>query len=90
ANMGPKLSKMQLLGYLLEGKNVPDELNNYEDVNNDNDQIDNDAQQWIQVLEKSSLHDVLARKDHVIPGIPVFYVLSKGSDFYEEFLSGHW
>ncbi|MCO5580683.1 hypothetical protein L7F22_034553 [Adiantum nelumboides] len=88
AKVGPKLSKMQMLCYLLEGKNIPDYIRNSDDKNNNNSETDNSSHQWVQVSEKSSLHNVLAKKDHVIPGIPVFYVLSKGSEFFKEFFSG--
>lgn len=41
---------------------------------------------WVKVDEKWTLADALAREDHVVPGIPVFFVLSKGSDFRQRFL----
>ncbi|KAH7316173.1 hypothetical protein KP509_21G081100 [Ceratopteris richardii] len=90
SNKGPKLSKGQLLGYLLEGKSLPTEIKDVEDINDNDSQPYKYLHEWKIVPEKSSLHDILARKDHIIPGIPVFYVLSKGSSFYDDFLSGHW
>lgn len=90
ASRDPGLSKEQLSCYLMEGKGIPAETKEFEDVDLGNNQTDDISQQWVQVPERSSLHDVLRKKDHVIPGIPVFYVLSKGSEFYEEFLSGRW
>ncbi|KAK9280853.1 hypothetical protein L1049_003743 [Liquidambar formosana] len=45
---------------------------------------------WVKVNEKRTLHDVLKEPNFVIPGIPVFYVVSKRSSFYKEFRSGKW
>eukprot|EP00250_Pteridium_aquilinum_P032871 c4855_g1_i1 orf=110-1183(+) len=90
ASRGPGMSEKQLVCYLLEGKDGPADIRDCEDVDLGNNQTEGDSQRWIRVSERSSLHDVLAKKDHVIPGIPVFYVLSKCSGFYEEFVSGRW
>lgn len=43
---------------------------------------------WVRVREAWTLGQALAREDHVIPGIPVFFVLAAGSDFRERFLEG--
>ena len=45
------------------------------------------ASKWCRVSEKLWLGEVLAKPDYVIPGIPVFFVVSKGSDYRERFLS---
>ena len=42
---------------------------------------------WIEVNENDLLADVLARSDYVVPGIPVFFVVVKGSDFQARLLS---
>lgn len=89
ASTGSALSRKQLLCYLLEGSNIPGDKD-AEDVDLGDSQTEDTAQSWVQVLEQSMLHDVLAKKNHVIPGVPVFYVLSKGSSFYGEFLLGRW
>lgn len=34
-----------------------------------------------------TLGEILARPDYVVPGIPVFFVVSKGSQFADRFLS---
>lgn len=43
---------------------------------------------WVRVSEGWTLRDALAREDHIIPGIPAFFVLAKGSDFRQRFLDG--
>lgn len=46
---------------------------------------------WVKVNERRSLHSVLKEEKFVIPGIPVFFVVSKRSkSFYKEFKSGNW
>ncbi|KAK2986350.1 hypothetical protein RJ640_026614 [Escallonia rubra] len=45
---------------------------------------------WVRVNEKRTLHDVLTDPNFVIPGIPVFFVVSKKSSFYKEFKAGKW
>ncbi|KAL0051529.1 hypothetical protein WJX82_009385 [Trebouxia sp. C0006] len=45
------------------------------------------ASKWCRVSEKLLLGEVLAKPDYVIPGIPVFFVVSKGSDYRKRFLS---
>ncbi|KAL4450020.1 hypothetical protein ABPG77_010689 [Micractinium sp. CCAP 211/92] len=43
---------------------------------------------WVRVREGWTLRDVLARPDHVVPGVPTFFVLAKGTDFRDRFLEG--
>ena len=45
------------------------------------------AARWIKVDAKQSLQNILQRGDHVIPGIPAFFVVARGTDFRERFLS---
>ena len=45
------------------------------------------AAQWTPVEEGDSLKDILGRPDYIVPGIPVFFVLVKGSDFQSRFLA---
>ncbi|KAK9087741.1 hypothetical protein Syun_030135 [Stephania yunnanensis] len=45
---------------------------------------------YVKVNEKKTLLDVLRQPQLVIPGIPVFYVVSKKSSFYKEFKTGNW
>ncbi|KAI8468871.1 MAG: hypothetical protein J3K34DRAFT_454284 [Monoraphidium minutum] len=44
------------------------------------------AAQWERVDEGSSLREVLTRPGHVVPGVPLFWVLAKGTDFRQRFL----
>jgi hypothetical protein len=39
------------------------------------------------LLQGQTLGEVLSRPDYVVPGIPVFFVVAKGSLFAERFLS---
>ena len=45
------------------------------------------ASRWCKVDESSLLGELLSQPDYVIPGIPVFFIVSKGSDYRERFLS---
>lgn len=46
------------------------------------------ASQWVQVDESLTLGEVLSREDHVVPGVPVFFVLAADSPLRESFLAG--
>lgn len=46
------------------------------------------AAAWVRVKESWTLRDALSRPDHVVPGVPAFFVLAKGSDFRQRFLDG--
>ena len=46
------------------------------------------AAAWVRVKERWTLRDALSRPDHVVPGVPAFFVLAKGSDFRQRFLDG--
>ncbi len=46
------------------------------------------AASWVLVDEAWSLGECLSRTDHVVPGIPVFFVLSKNTPFKKQFLDG--
>lgn len=43
---------------------------------------------WVRVDEGWTLGEMLAREDHVAPGIPVMFVLAKGTPFRVRFLEG--
>lgn len=38
-------------------------------------------------MQSQTLGEILSHADYVVPGIPVFFVVSKGSQFAERFLS---
>lgn len=45
------------------------------------------AARWVRADEHLSLREVLSRPDHVIPGIPVFFLVARGTVFRERFLT---
>uniref|UniRef100_A0A0A0LC81 Uncharacterized protein n=1 Tax=Cucumis sativus TaxID=3659 RepID=A0A0A0LC81_CUCSA len=51
---------------------------------------DKGSSKWIKVHERRTLHDVLKEPNYIIPGIPVFYVVSRNSKFYKDFKAGRW
>ncbi|KAL9228274.1 hypothetical protein vseg_003871 [Gypsophila vaccaria] len=86
------LSKSVILRNLLEGtagagaKNIDDDDTSADHWN----PAGNDPSRWVKVNEKRTLHDVLKEPNFVIPEIPVFYVVSRISNFYDKFKSGEW
>lgn len=46
------------------------------------------AARWVKVHEGWTLGDVLKRPDHVVPGVPAFFVLSLETPFRTQFLEG--
>ncbi|KAI8105509.1 hypothetical protein M9434_000094 [Picochlorum sp. BPE23] len=44
---------------------------------------------WIRVKTVHTLGQVISRDDHVIPGVPVFFILSKTTPFKNDFLEGN-
>ncbi|CAK9212403.1 unnamed protein product [Sphagnum troendelagicum] len=98
ANSAPAISKKQLVKWLQEGDVSTKTAGTDDDMD---DRPGNEAfacvnfadfkkQQWVKVDEKATLFSVLSRRDHVVPGIPVFYAVASGSSFYDSFLSGEW
>ncbi|OAE35837.1 hypothetical protein AXG93_4225s1410 [Marchantia polymorpha subsp. ruderalis] len=47
---------------------------------------DSGERRWVKVQERTTLHEVIAQPKHIIPGIPVFYVVATGTSFREKFL----
>lgn len=47
-----------------------------------------EAASWKRVKEEWTLGDVLAKTDHIVPGIPVFFILSSKTAYKQRFLSG--
>ncbi|XP_077252770.1 tetratricopeptide repeat (TPR)-like superfamily protein [Tasmannia lanceolata] len=96
ASSGITLSKREVLQYLLEGTaGSLSEIMCDEDKDVGHDSSHGFSQgkgsgKWIKVNDKKTLHDVLRQPDFVIPGIPVFYVVSNRSTFYKKFKSGKW
>ncbi len=46
-----------------------------------------EAAEWVRVNEADALGEVLQRPDFVIPGIPVFFVVARDTDFRMRFLA---
>ncbi|XP_039135056.1 tetratricopeptide repeat protein 4 homolog [Dioscorea cayenensis subsp. rotundata] len=90
---GALMSKKEILRHLLEGTVASSEALCEDD--NDAEQsphtiISASSGKWVKVNEKKTLHNVLEQPDYVIPGIPVFFVVSNQSNFYKDFTSGKW
>ncbi|XP_057548964.1 uncharacterized protein LOC130827305 [Amaranthus tricolor] len=84
------LSKTQILHNLLEGTPGAGAVSIDEDTSQSYVKAGGHSSRWVKVNEKRTLHDVLKEPNYVIPGIPVFYIVSKRSDFYEKFKAGKW
>ncbi|XP_047088611.1 tetratricopeptide repeat protein 4 homolog [Lolium rigidum] len=93
------LSKSETLKYFLEGtvdsKSLQDTLDE-EDGEHDTGSgctvtpSSEGSAKWIRVKEGTTLEEALQHKDYIIPGIPVFFVVSRKSSFYPEFKAGNW
>ncbi|KAK1644009.1 hypothetical protein QYE76_061814 [Lolium multiflorum] len=93
------LSKSETLKYFLEGtvdsKSLQDTLDE-EDGEHDTGSgctvtpSSEGSAKWIRVKEGTTLEEALQHKDYIIPGIPVFFVVSRKSSFYSEFKAGNW
>ncbi|XP_047330946.1 tetratricopeptide repeat protein 4 homolog [Impatiens glandulifera] len=89
------LSQKALLKYFLDGtpaaqlESFGDE---YDADTNGGNTIDpgSGGPKWIRVNERRILNDILKEPKLVIPGIPVFYIVSKKSSFYKDFKAGKW
>ena len=46
------------------------------------------AAAWVRVPESTTLGQLLARPDYVVPGIPVIFVVARGTAYRERFLGG--
>jgi len=83
SNAEPAFSKKQVVQWLLEDGVGAGE-------NDDEDNIGFKKQTWVKVDERATLHSVISCPDHVVPGVPVFFVVATGTSFYRRFLSGEW
>jgi tetratricopeptide (TPR) repeat protein len=96
AGSGASLSKTRLYHQLLEGtaganaEAIDDENKDEIQGSNHDNSKGNGRSKMVAVNEKRTLHDVLKGANFIIPGIPVFYVVSKTSGFYKEFKAGKW
>ncbi|BAT95427.1 uncharacterized protein HKW66_Vig0238540 [Vigna angularis] len=92
AGSGHCLSKEKLLCCLLEGTAAAhsDSLGDEEKDAVEDYKQQTGSPKWIKVNERRTLHDVLKEPNFIILGIPVFYVISKRSSFYNKFKAGKW
>ena len=44
------------------------------------------AASFIHVLPSWSIHDVLKRADCIVPGVPTFFLVARGSNYHTRFL----
>ncbi|XP_026457902.1 tetratricopeptide repeat protein 4 homolog isoform X1 [Papaver somniferum] len=96
AGSGSPLSKTEYLRHLLEdsagslAESIVEEEKDASASLTESTSAGKVSVSWVKVNEKKMLHDVLGQPNFVIPGIPVFYVVSKCSSFYEKFKDGKW
>ncbi|CAM8976695.1 unnamed protein product [Rhodiola kirilowii] len=97
AGSGVGLEKKKLMHYLLQGtvaSNVEDFVSDdksYSENSNRQLHAGDGSSKWVKVNERRTLHEVLKASNFIIPGIPVFYVVSRRSTaFYKEFKAGRW
>ena len=45
-----------------------------------------DRSGWVRLKQSSTLAEALQRRDYVVPGVPVFFVVAKGTAYRERFL----
>ncbi|CAI0386284.1 unnamed protein product [Linum tenue] len=92
AGSGVCLPETKVLQYLLEGTAGADiECENEEKDTSEHGFSRGDAiTKWVKVNEKRKLVDVIQEPGFIISEIPVFYVVSKRSSFYEKFKAGKW
>ncbi|XP_057804875.1 uncharacterized protein LOC131020197 [Salvia miltiorrhiza] len=93
ADSGVSFSKKEVLNYLLEGtaashleKNGGEET----DIATRTSFASGNGSNWVKINERRTLHDILKNSDIIVPGIPVFFIVSKKSSFYRDFKSGNW
>ncbi|KAL3531176.1 hypothetical protein ACH5RR_010498 [Cinchona calisaya] len=96
AGSGVCLSKREIFHYLADGtaaahlEKFDNEKNDAADKSTNNTVVGGGGKRWIKVNERRRLYDVLKDPNHIVPGIPAFYVVSKKSSFYKEFKTGNW
>ncbi|KAJ0512491.1 putative tetratricopeptide-like helical domain superfamily, cns1/TTC4, wheel [Helianthus annuus] len=97
AGSGVCLSKKEILSNLLQGT-AASHIESFGDEDTDAaksspkeiSSVGNNRSKWVKVNERKTLHAVLKEPNFIIPGIPVFFVVSKKSSFYKDFKSGNW
>ncbi|PWA81560.1 Tetratricopeptide-like helical [Artemisia annua] len=97
AGSGSCLSKKEIISNFLQGTVAShiesfgdDETDSVKSSANGISSVGEGRSKWVNVNERRTLHAVLKEPNLVIPGIPVFFVVSKRSSFYKDFKSGKW
>ncbi|PWA82531.1 Tetratricopeptide-like helical [Artemisia annua] len=97
AGSGGCLSKKEIISNFLQGTVAShiesfgdDETDSVKSSANGISSVGEGRSKWVKVNERRTLHAVLEEPNLVIPGIPVFFVVSKRSSFYKDFKSGKW
>eukprot|EP00246_Nothoceros_aenigmaticus_P015022 TRINITY_DN6027_c0_g1_i1.p1 TRINITY_DN6027_c0_g1~~TRINITY_DN6027_c0_g1_i1.p1 ORF type:complete len:393 (-),score=63.74 TRINITY_DN6027_c0_g1_i1:269-1447(-) len=92
ANADAPLSRNKTLKLLLgQGAGCEQTAAEYEESEEiTKSSAENPKPRWIQVSENETLNSVLSRTDHIVPGIPVFYVTARGTSFNHILTSGQW
>ncbi|XP_058101419.1 uncharacterized protein LOC131245759 isoform X2 [Magnolia sinica] len=96
AHAGIILSKREVLQHLLQGtagslsESICDEGKDADDSSTRAVSSGKGSGKWVKVNEERTLLDIMRQPDCIIPGIPVFYVVSNRSPFYKEFRAGKW
>lgn len=86
SNAAKSLSKKQVVQWLSEN----DVGRQFQGADYDDDDNDYKKQVWVKVDERATLYSVISRPDHIVSGIPVFFVIATGTSFHKTFLSGGW
>ncbi|KAL3328395.1 hypothetical protein AABB24_035838 [Solanum stoloniferum] len=96
AYAGVCLSKRDILRYLLEGT-AASHVEDFGDEESASAQSSTkgsisqaNVPGWVKINEKTTLYNVLKEPSCVVPGLPVFWVVSRNSSFYKDFKSGNW
>lgn len=96
ADSGVRLSKREIFRCLADGTAAANlekfdiEENDAAEESRNTTVLGGGGMRWIKVNERRRLYDVLKEPNLFVPGIPVFYVVSKKSSFHKEFKSGNW
>ncbi|KAI3806106.1 hypothetical protein L1987_21998 [Smallanthus sonchifolius] len=97
AGSGVCLSKKEIISNFLQGTVAShletfgyDETDRVKSSPKEISSVGNNRSKWVKVNERRTLDAVLKETNFVIPGIPVFFVVSKRSSFYKDFKSGNW
>ncbi|KAF6144394.1 hypothetical protein GIB67_024621 [Kingdonia uniflora] len=93
---GAGLSRLEVVRHLVEGtagslaESIGSEDIDTRDCPNHDVSPTESSIKWVKVNEKKTLLSIMRQSNYIVPGIPVFYVVSKCSSFYKVFKDGKW